>query len=103
LRARSSRLTAIAEKPIPSDIDLDPPISHAITDGWADFAQMVLPGVGGDKDAQAHIAFHFGAMYVLQIALHILAEHSGEEAALALGMLDAELDQFMKAHAVALQ
>jgi hypothetical protein len=74
-----------------------PPISHAIGDGWADFAQMVLPGVGGDKDAQAHIAFHFGAMCVLQIALHVLAERS------ALGMLDVELDQFMTAHAVAMQ
>jgi hypothetical protein len=46
---------------------------------------------------------HGGAMYVLQIARHVIAERSGEEAALALGMLDAELDQFMKAHAVAVQ
>jgi hypothetical protein len=99
----SSRLAAIAEKPIPSDIDLDPPISHAIADGWADFAETILPGIGGDKDAQAHVAFHFGAMYVLQIALHVLAARSGEEAALALGMLDAELDLFMKAHAAAVQ
>jgi hypothetical protein len=59
--------------------------------------------IGGSTHAGAHIAFHFGAMYVLQIALHILAERSGEEAALALGMLDAELDRFMKAHAVAVQ
>jgi hypothetical protein len=88
---------------MPTDTDLDPPPSHAIGDGWADFAEMILPGVGGDKDAGAHIAFHFGAMYVLQIALHILAERPGEEAALALGMLDRELDQFMKAHAVAVQ
>jgi hypothetical protein len=92
-----------SEKLMPTDIDLDPPISHAIANGWADFAQTILPGVGGDKDAGAHIAFHFGAMYVLQIALHVLAERSGEEAALALGMLDAELDEFMKAHAVAIQ
>jgi hypothetical protein len=40
---------------------------------------------------------------VLQIALHVLAERPGEEATLALGMLDAELDEFMKAHAVAIQ
>jgi hypothetical protein len=88
---------------MPSDIDLDPPISHAITDGWADFARTILPTIGGDKDAQAHIAFHIGAVYVLQIVQHVIAERSAEEAPLALGMLNAELDQFMKAHAVATQ
>jgi hypothetical protein len=67
---------------MPSDIDLDPPISHAIANVWADFAQTILPGIGGSTHAQAHIAFHFGAMYVLQIALHMLAERPGEEAAL---------------------
>jgi hypothetical protein len=92
-----------SEKLMPTDIDLDPPISHAIANGWADFAQTILPGVGGSAHAEAHIAFHFGAMYVLQIALHILAERSGEEAALTLGMLDRELNEFMKAHAVAIQ
>jgi hypothetical protein len=88
---------------MPAAIDLDPPISHAIADGWADFTETILPAIGGSPHAEAHIAFHFGAMYVLQIALHVLAERPGEEAALALGMLDAELDQFMKAHAVAVQ
>jgi hypothetical protein len=90
-------------KIMPTDTDLDSPVSHAITDGWADFAQMVLPGVGGDKDGEAHIAFHIGAMYVLQIAQHVLAERAGEEAALVLGMLDAEIEEFMQAHAVAMQ
>jgi hypothetical protein len=42
-------------------------------------------------------------MYVLQIAQQIIAERSGEEVSLALGMLDAELDQFMRSHAVAMQ
>jgi hypothetical protein len=88
---------------MPSDTDLDPPPSHAITEGWADFAEMILPGVGGDKDAGAHIAFHFGAMYVLQMALHILADRSAEDAALALGTLDAEIEDFLQAHAVAMQ
>jgi hypothetical protein len=88
---------------MPSDIDLDPPPSHAIADGWADFAATILPAIGGSAHAEAHIAFHFGAMYVLQIAQQMLALRSGEEVALALGMLDAELDQFMKAHAVAIQ
>jgi hypothetical protein len=74
-------LVSDSEEITPSEIDLDPPISHAITDGWADFAQMVLPTIGGDKDAQAHIAFHIGAIYVLQIAQHVLAERSAEEAA----------------------
>jgi hypothetical protein len=30
---------------MPSDIDLDPPISHAIADGWTEFAERVLPTV----------------------------------------------------------
>jgi hypothetical protein len=33
--------------------------------------------------AQAHIAFHFGAMYVLQIAQQVIAERSGEAVSLA--------------------
>jgi predicted membrane-bound spermidine synthase len=88
---------------MPRDIDLDPPISHAIADGWANFAETVLPSIGGTEHAQAHIAFHFGAMYVLQIAQHVIAQRSGEEVPLVLGMLDAELDEFMKSHAVAIQ
>jgi hypothetical protein len=83
---------------MPSDIDDEPPISHAITDdGWADFAATVLPSIGGDENAPAHIAFHIGAMHVLEIAQEIIAQRSGEEASLVLGMLDRELDQFMKA------
>jgi hypothetical protein len=88
---------------MPSDSDLDPPISHAIADSWADFAETILPSVGGDAHAEAHIAFHFGAMYVLQILEQVVEHGSAESAELALGMLDAELDEFMKAHAVAVQ
>jgi hypothetical protein len=88
---------------MPSDIDLDPPISHAIADGWSNFTETVLPTIGGTDRAQAHIAFHFGAMYVLQIAQQVIAERSGEEASLALNMLDAELDEFMKSHAITIQ
>jgi hypothetical protein len=40
---------------------------------------------------------------VLQIAQQVFAHRSGEEAAPALGMLDAELDEFMKSHAIAIQ
>jgi hypothetical protein len=69
---------------VPSDIDDDPPVSHAIADGWANFAKTVLPSVGGNEHAQAHIAFHFGAMYVLQVAQQVIAERSGEEESLAL-------------------
>jgi hypothetical protein len=86
-----------------SDIDDDPPISHAIADGWANFVKTVLPSIGGNELAQAHIAFHFGAMYVLQIAQEVIADRSGDEVSLALGMLDAELEQFMKSHAIAIQ
>jgi hypothetical protein len=59
-----------------TDIDEDLPISHAITDGWEEFAVRGLPAIRGTKHAEAHVAFHFGAMCVLQ---------------LALGMLDAKL------------
>jgi hypothetical protein len=88
---------------VPSDIDDDPPISHAITAGWADFAKTVLPSVGGGQHAPAHVAFHFGAMYALKIVQEIIAQRSGEEVPLVLGMLDRELEQFMKAHAVVIQ
>ena len=88
---------------MPSDIDLDPPISHAIANVWADFAQTILPGIGGSTHAQAHIAFHFGAMYVLQILEQVVEHGSAEAAALALSMLTTELDEFMKANAAAIQ
>jgi hypothetical protein len=71
--------------------------------GAADFAATVPSSIGGAEHAQAHIAFHLGAMYMLQIAQHVIADRSGEEVSLALGMLDAELDQFMKSHAIVVQ
>jgi hypothetical protein len=80
---------------MPTDTDDDLPITHAIADGWANFAETILPSIGGDEHAQAHIAFHVGAMYVLEIAQQVIARWSGEDASLALGMLDAELEQFM--------
>jgi hypothetical protein len=86
-----------------SDTDLDPPVSHAVAEGWANFAEVILPVVGGDEHAQAHIAFHFGALYVLQIIQQIVADRSVEGTALALGVLDAELEAFMKAHAIVVQ
>jgi hypothetical protein len=88
---------------MPSDIDDDPPTSHAIADGWANFAKTVLPSIGGGEHAQAHIAFHVGAMYVLEIAQQVIARWSGEDASLARGMVEAELDAFMKAHAIVIQ
>jgi hypothetical protein len=39
---------------------------------------------------------------VLEIVEQVVALKSAEEAVLALGMLDAELDEFMKAHAIVL-
>jgi hypothetical protein len=83
--------------------DLDPPPSHAIADGWANFAETILPSIGGDEHAQAHIAFHIGAMYVLEIAQQAIARWPGEEATLALGTVEAELEQFVKSHAIAIQ
>jgi hypothetical protein len=44
--------------------DPDPPTSGAIANGWADFAETVLPSTGCNKHAQAHIAFYFRAMYI---------------------------------------
>ena len=86
-----------------SDIDDDPSISRAIGGGWASFADTVLPSIGGGEHAQAHIAFHVGPMYVLEIAQQAIAHWSGEEASLALGMVEAELEQFVKSHAIAIQ
>jgi hypothetical protein len=86
-----------------SDIDDGPPVSHAIADGWAEFAERVLPSIVRTQDAEAQVAFHFGAMDVLQIAQQVIAERSGEEVSLAMDMLDAELEQFMKSHAIAIQ
>ena len=80
--------------------DSDPPGGHAIADGWSTFTETVLPTIGGAEHAQAHIAFHFGALYVLQLVGEIVAQQSTEKAAAALGMLDAELAEFMSAHAI---
>jgi hypothetical protein len=88
---------------MPTDTDLDPPISHAIADGWANFSETVLPGIGGSARAGAHLAFYFAAMYMLRIVKLTVADRSAEDAALALGTLDAEIEEFMKAHAVAVQ
>lgn len=37
------------------------------------FAETVLPTVGGAEGAQAQFAFHFGTMYVLQIVEQVVA------------------------------
>jgi hypothetical protein len=31
--------------------DLDPPPSHAIADGWANFAETILPSIAGGEHA----------------------------------------------------
>jgi hypothetical protein len=69
----------------------------------ANFAETGLPSIGGDAHAEAHLAFHFGALYVLQIVEQVVARGSAESAALALSTLGAELDEIMKAHAIAVQ
>jgi hypothetical protein len=85
------------------DEDDEPPISHAIADGWAEFAKKVLPSVAGTHDAPARVAFYFGAIYMLGIVNEVVAHGSAEAAALALDTLNAELDQFLKAHAMVIQ
>jgi hypothetical protein len=84
-------------------VRLTPQTSHAIADGWADFAETVLPSIDGAEHAQAHVAFHFGAMYALQMVEQVVEHGSAEAAALALSLLTEELDEFMKTHAVAVQ
>ena len=74
-----------------------------IADGWADFAGTILPAIGGDTHAEVHIAFHFGAMYLLQVLDQVVEHGSVEAAALTLSMLTAELDEFMQGHAVKTQ
>jgi hypothetical protein len=88
---------------MPSDTEGDPPVTYAIAEGWAKFAETVLPGIGGGPNAGAHVAFHFGALYVLQLVSKVVGERSAEAAAVALGMLNAELEEFMEAHAVVVQ
>ena len=88
---------------MPSNRDDDPPPSHVIADGWANFSETVAPGIGGSAHAEAHIAFYFSAMYMLQIVKLIVADRSAEDAALALQTLDAEVEDFLQAHAVAMQ
>jgi hypothetical protein len=88
---------------MPSEGDLDPPISHAIANGWAEFAATVLPAIDGTERGKANVAFHFGAMYALQLLEHVVEHGSAEAAAFTLSMLTAELEEFMKAHAVAVQ
>jgi hypothetical protein len=85
-----------------SDFD-DPPISHAIADGWAEFAERVLPSVHGTEHAEAQVAFHFGAMYVFQLTQQVIADRSSEAVSLPLEMLEAELEQFVKSHAIVIQ
>ena len=83
--------------------DSELPSSNVIRDGWGNFAETVLPSICGVKDAQAHIAFQFGAMHALQIVEQVVTHGSAEAAALALSSLDAELEEFMKAHVVKTQ
>ena len=86
-----------------NDIDDDPPISHAITDGWEEFAERVLPAIRGTEHAEAHVAFYFGAMYVLQLTQQVIADRSSDELSVALDMLNVEVDQFVKSHAIVIQ
>jgi hypothetical protein len=87
---------------MPSNID-GPPTGHAIADGWAEFAERVLPSIVGTQHAEAQVAFHIGAMYVLQLTQQVIVERSSEAVSLALEMLEAEFEQFVKSHAIVIQ
>ncbi|HSY08557.1 MAG TPA: hypothetical protein VK820_08500 [Steroidobacteraceae bacterium] len=79
---------------MPHAFDGDPPVSHAIANGWLEFAETALPAIAGTERGKANVAFHFGAMYVLHILQHVVARESAEAAGLALGMLSAEIDEY---------
>jgi len=74
---------------MPSDNEDDLPVSHAIADGWAEFAERVMPGVGGTTHGQAHVAVHFGALYVLQLSQEIVEQGYAHQA-LGPGVIDAD-------------
>jgi hypothetical protein len=88
---------------MPNDIDDDPPISLAIADGWEEFAERLLPAIRGTEHAGAHVAVYFGAMYVLQLTQRVIEERSSDALSAALDMLDAELEEFIKSHAIVVQ
>jgi hypothetical protein len=80
------------------DFDDDPPISNAIAEGWSEFSEKVLPTVGGTEIAQAHMAFYFGALHVLQVIEQIAENGCADAAELALSILTIELNEFIEAH-----
>ena len=88
---------------MPGDIDDEPPASRAIANGWEAFEETVLPSITGNERAKANAAFHFGAMYVLQILEQVVKHRSAEAAAVALSTLGAELEEYMDAHALTTQ
>ncbi len=47
---------------MPSDIDGDdPPVTHAIADGWTHFSETMMRAIGGPECLpQAHVAFYLG-------------------------------------------
>jgi hypothetical protein len=57
-------------------MDLEPTLSHAIADGWAEFTERVLPAIQDAEHAEARVAFYFGALYVLQLAQQVIADRS---------------------------
>jgi len=88
---------------MPSNLALDPPISHPIADGKSSFAETALPSMGDAEHDLAHVAFHFGAMYVLQLTEQVIADRSSEAVSIALDMLNAELEHFVRSHAIVIQ
>jgi hypothetical protein len=59
--------------------------------------------IRGTEHAEAHVAFYFGAMYVLQLTQRVIEERSNEAVSVALDMLDAEVDRFTKSHTIVIQ
>ena len=73
-------------------IDLDPPISHVVSDGWASFAETIRPTIGGTEALlEAHV-FDFSAdLYGREIEVEFAAKIRDEECFATLEALTAQM------------
>jgi hypothetical protein len=57
-----------------SDIADDPPVGRALADGWAEFAERVLPSVRAPSMRRPTLPSTLALGYVLQIAQQVIAQ-----------------------------
>jgi hypothetical protein len=75
----------------------DEPTSRIVADGWREFAQTLLPTISDTGQAPAHLAFYFGAMYLLHVVQPAIAGGSDEAVSLAFQLLQTQLSKFIDA------